>query len=188
MRRPPLVIVVVSALHGLLIVALLQAHVTAPLLEGARVPGTGGGESQRLEVVLLEPTPPHVVPPATTVAEIVMPPMLDFATSPSVGMEPAELSNDSRLQGLYLGQVRARIGRAWEALGAPTAADLPDCTIHVTQDRGGQVLDVAVTNCAVDALARAQITRAVRAAAPLPAPPAGLPFRPQVEFGLVRRP
>lgn len=181
--RSSLILAVVAAAHGVLLALLLRTSVPAPLVE-ALMPRPAGDGGQRLEVVLLEPTPPEVMPPAMTPPEIVTPTMRDLPSPPTIEIEPKGPSTDERLQGLYLGQVRARIDRAWEALSARQAPALPDCTIHVTQDLRGQVLDVAVEDCAVDDVERAQISRVVRAAAPLPAPPAGLRFQPQVEFRL----
>jgi hypothetical protein len=186
-RRSPLLFGAVSAAHAVLIGALLQGQIRAPLLEGLRVPTAGGG-GQRLEVVLLEPAPREFTPPLVTTLQIVTPMTIDLPTLPTLPtleLEPAELSAAEQLQGLYLGQVRARISRAWEALGAGPSPTLPDCLVNVTQDLRGQVLDVAITGCSVDDLSKAQVLRAVRAAAPLPAPPAGLPFRSQVEFRLL---
>lgn len=183
-RRSPLLFAAVATVHALLIGALLQGQINAPLLEELRVRIAGGG-GQRLEVVLLEPALPEIPSLVVTAPEIVIATTMDLPTLPPLEIEPAEQSAEERLQGLYLGQVRARISRAWETLGAGASPALPDCLVNVTQGLRGQVLEVAVSDCAVDDLAKGQISRAVRAAAPLPAPPAGVPSQARIDFRLI---
>ena len=114
--------------------------------------------------------------------------MLELKSPQTIEFAPNEGRGDERLQGIYRGQLRARIDRAWQDLSERPVPGLPDCTIRVTQDLRGQVLDVAVADCALSDMDREQLARVVRAAAPLPAPPAGLAFQGRVEFRLSRDP
>jgi len=157
----------VSAAHGLVLLALLQTQGIMPRLDRAR-------DATRLDVVLLESTVRENAPVAPLIPSFEAPMAVEPPELPVIEAEPVEPSTEERLQGLYVGQVRARISRAWEALGPVPSPALPDCQIRVTQSNRGEVLEVTVSECTLDASARAQLVRAVRAAGPLPAPPASL--------------
>jgi hypothetical protein len=72
--------------------------------------------------------------------------------------------------GRYLGQIRARIDRAWlrprSAIGAP----IFQCQVQVDQDRAGRVQDVTLLECNGGASWQLSLVHAIEAASPLPAP------------------
>ena len=102
-------------------------------------------------------------------------------------IEPPTDAEDA-LTGRYAGQLRARIARAWEALQATAAPTMPDCLVRIEQSARGEVLGVDLGTCPIDAAAGALVIRAIRAAAPLPAPPSELATRSVVELSLGPRP
>lgn len=77
----------------------------------------------------------------------------------------------SALYGRYVGQIDARIERAWRrprtAIGAPLFA----CLVRIDQDSRGTVLEVTLEQCNGTADWQQSIVTAVEAASPLPAPP-----------------
>ncbi len=75
------------------------------------------------------------------------------------------------LFGRYLGQVQARIERAWmrprSAIGAAQFA----CRARIEQDRQGGVVDVKLDHCQGSERWQYSLVSAIRTASPLPAPP-----------------
>ena len=109
-------------------------------------------------------------------------PVLPNTASPSdERARSAEAQGDagafSLLYGRYLGQITARIERAWMRPRSSPGGDTFGCAVQVLQDERGQVLDVAVGRCNQDARWRASLVAAVRTASPLPAPPDARVFR-----------
>ncbi len=73
--------------------------------------------------------------------------------------------------GRYVGQITARIERAW--LRPRTALDAGsfNCRVEVLQDEAGRVQDIALGDCNSDARWQESVIRAIQSASPLPAPP-----------------
>lgn len=84
-----------------------------------------------------------------------------------------DLRGAERLQGIYVGQIKARVMRLLEASSLAFATSAP-CVIHIVQNERGEVFDVQTDECAADTEWREGVARAVRAASPLPIPPEGL--------------
>lgn len=86
-----------------------------------------------------------------------------------------DLAKAEHLQGLYVGQIKARLLRLLENVRdfdpAHTAAS---CLMYVVQNERGQVLDVVSDECEADAQWRRNLEGAIRRASPLPLPPEGL--------------
>jgi len=79
-------------------------------------------------------------------------------------------SGSGEKYGRYLGQIRARIDRAWlrprSAIGAP----IFQCLVQVDQDRVGRVQEVTLLSCNGGASWQLSLVHAIEAASPLPAP------------------
>jgi hypothetical protein len=75
------------------------------------------------------------------------------------------------MSGRYLGQIHARIERAWLrpriAIGAPVF----QCQVRVDQDSAGRVLTITLVECNGGTPWQLSLVRAIEAASPLPAPP-----------------
>lgn len=89
-------------------------------------------------------------------------------------------SGFGEMSGRYLGQIHARIDRAWlrprSAIGAP----IFQCQAQIDQDRQGRVAEVTLLECNGDARWQVSLVRAIEAASPLPAPPDEAVFGPHV--------
>lgn len=83
----------------------------------------------------------------------------------------ADAAEHARLYGRYIGQVQARIERAWlrprTGIGAPTFS----CRTRIQQDRRGTVVEVTVDHCNGTDRWQQSLLSAIRTASPLPAPP-----------------
>jgi hypothetical protein len=75
------------------------------------------------------------------------------------------------LFGKYMGQVSARIERAWMRPRTEIETGRFDCRARVTQDRSGNVLAVNLDNCGGNERWNRSLTSAILRASPLSAPP-----------------
>ncbi len=82
-----------------------------------------------------------------------------------------DIEGHARMFGRYLGQISARIERAWRrprsAIGAPRFS----CQTKIEQDEHGKVLSVELRHCNGDARWQQSLVTAIEHASPLPAPP-----------------
>lgn len=75
------------------------------------------------------------------------------------------------LYGRYLGQIQARIERAWLRPRTAIGSDLFRCQVQIDQGRGGAVGDITLERCNGTVQWQESLVRAIEAAAPLSAPP-----------------
>jgi hypothetical protein len=73
--------------------------------------------------------------------------------------------------GRYVGQITARVQRAWIRPRTPLASDLFVCRVRITQDRSGSVMEVELARCDGDVRWQTSLVAAIQSASPLPAPP-----------------
>jgi hypothetical protein len=191
----------------------LHALLLTPLLLGAaqhrtRAPEEPGGSAQTsddsaLAVVFLEDghskprAPPrlsdtlvHTPVRSITLRDLPLPspdPAIPDTASPGERASAPQTQGDAAafalLYGRYLGQITARIERAWMRPRSSPGADTFVCRLQVLQDERGQVLGVTVGRCSGDARWRASLVEAVRSASPLPAPPDRRVFRRTLALG-----
>jgi hypothetical protein len=74
------------------------------------------------------------------------------------------------LFGRYMGQIKARIERAWEYAGSPSRRR-SQCRVQIRQSVKGEVQDISVQRCDLDPEGQLSLVRAIQAASPLSAPP-----------------
>lgn len=184
-RRSPAAFAIVAALHVALASLVLRSVALVRFEEGVSDPARRGAAT-RLEVSLLELAPAPFTPPPTPTISTPQRIRLD---APAFELGDNEPGPEDRLRGLYLGQVRARIERAWESVSlAPRATDAVSCEVTIVQDARGGVIELTFPACPLDERARADLARVIRGAAPLPAPPAELAIRSEVSLTLeIRR-
>jgi hypothetical protein len=87
---------------------------------------------------------------------------------------PAPASDSAQhavLVGRYLGQINARIDRAWRRPRSSLGDALFQCSVKISQDRAGTVLEIELQNCTDDAKWQQSLAQAIQSASPLPAPP-----------------
>jgi hypothetical protein len=136
----------------------------------------------RLEAVLLDDASQEVPPPEPAVQVPAQVSVL--VAAPSLIEAATEAPPEDPLEGLYVGQVRARIERAWQVSHVATDQAAMPCTVTVNQNAQGEVVDVQIGECALGAADPEAIRRVVRGASPLPAPPAALGSRTIVQLTL----
>ena len=80
----------------------------------------------------------------------------------------------AQLMGMYMGQITARIDRAWSrprtAIGTPGTARF-NCQVQITQGERGDVTEVTLRSCNGDTRWQLSLVAAIQSASPLPAPP-----------------
>lgn len=77
----------------------------------------------------------------------------------------------ARLYGIYVGQISARIERAWLKPRSSPGVDRFVCRVHVVQDQSGNVREVTLKECNADERWQSSLVHAIQSASPLPAPP-----------------
>jgi hypothetical protein len=77
----------------------------------------------------------------------------------------------ARLYGRYLGQMQARIERAWMRPRSEIGAPQFSCRTRIQQDRRGAVVEVTLDHCNGTERWQQSLVSAIRTASPLPAPP-----------------
>lgn len=179
--RAPATMGLVIGLHvalGIALTTISGRTIALPMFEER----LAGGALGRLEAVLLEDASPEVRPPEPAVQ---IPSQVSVSVAaPSLIETVNEAAPDNPLEGLYLGQVRARIERAWQVSHVATDQPAVPCTVTVNQNAQGEVVDVQIGECALGAADPDAIRRVVRGASPLPAPPAALGSRTIVQLTL----
>jgi hypothetical protein len=75
------------------------------------------------------------------------------------------------LFGRYVDQVAARIERAWRRPRTPIGPEPFRCRAQVTQDRRGNVLEIALQDCVGAPRWQLSLVQAIQSSSPLPAPP-----------------
>jgi hypothetical protein len=72
--------------------------------------------------------------------------------------------------GRYVGQISARIERAWMRPRTPIESGRFTCSARIVQDKVGTVKEVELRNCNGDGRWQVSLARAIQSASPLPAP------------------
>ena len=151
----------------------------------------GGGSSREIQVqryrndtalqwVVLQDSSGHAAiigspssPPPTMKAIRVTnaPRMLPTIPAEPTSEWPDGQSGLSAMNGRYLGQMRARIERAWLRPRTSIGAPIFECQVQVDQDIDGRVLAVTLVECNGGTRWQLSLVHAIEAASPLPAPP-----------------
>ena len=125
-------------------------------------------EEPLLALVSLDPTPPSD-------------PKLEKAEEADISNTAAgDPAGAAALFGRYMGQVAARIERAWMRPRSAIKDGAFTCRVRIMQDRAGNVLSMQLQDCADDDAWRKSLTSAILRASPLSAPPEPWLFSPTV--------
>ena len=116
-------------------------------------------EEFRIELASNDPRPPAELKPEEFEAA-------DVATEAA-----GDPTGTAALFGRYMGQVSARIERAWLRPRTAVSGGHFDCQARITQDRAGNVLDIELQECGADERWRATLLAAIRRASPISSPP-----------------
>jgi TonB C terminal len=95
----------------------------------------------------------------------------DVDLPPTPDATVADAGRLSKMYGRYVGQITARVDRAWQRPRTPIGGDSFSCRARVTQDVMGNVLEVKVEQCNGDSRWQLSLVHAIQTASPLPAPP-----------------
>jgi hypothetical protein len=140
------------------------------------------GNAADLQWIVLEDSPSKSaarrssLPPPTLMAVSVTDaaPTLPSSISPprpSASGQTDDLSGLGTMYGRYLGQIHARIDRAWRRPRSAIGAPLFQCQVQLDQDSLGRVEQVTLLECNGDTSWQVSLVHAIEAASPLPAPP-----------------
>jgi TonB C terminal len=80
-------------------------------------------------------------------------------------------SGHALLFGRYVGQIDARIQRAWIRPRTSIDSVMFVCRVRITQDPKGRVQEMELVRCNGDIAWQTSLVRAIQSASPLPAPP-----------------
>lgn len=94
----------------------------------------------------------------------------------------------SALVGLYMGQIDARIERAWRRPRTPINEGLFSCRVRIEQDSSGEVKEITLERCNGDARWQVSLVHAIQAASPLPAPSDPKVFKRVIRMGFRSEP
>lgn len=83
------------------------------------------------------------------------------------------------LFGRYMGQITARVERAWTRPRTLIDAPFFACRVRITQDRNGTVQEIELVRCNGNPRWQASLVHAIQSASPLPAPPDADVFTPR---------
>jgi hypothetical protein len=125
-------------------------------------------------------TPPIVSLLPATVDRILPPALPDIKTdreTPSSAPAAGDENLAAHLYGMYVGQINARIERAWLKPRTSPGADRFVCRVQVLQSPSGDVRKITLLDCNGDARWKSSLVRAIQTASPLPAPPDPRVFR-----------
>jgi len=156
-------------------IASALAYVALPLVGG--VPTNRDAEGDRATPVpLLPSTEPsritiHLPALAAIEADAAVHDAFSEAREPESN---ADLEAIQKLEGLYIGQVRARVARVLQMALSDAHTPSGPCEARVIQNERGDVMDIELHQCSYDAARQRELASAIRRASPLPAPPAGL--------------
>jgi TonB C terminal len=141
-----------------------------------QIPSAGGtpGEDAAMTVQFYSEPPPEAL--TVSAPELINvrvsqvdPP--DDLVSENDSASAADDSGDSALFGRYMGQLSARIERAWLRPRTPVGDPLFSCQVRIEQDATGAVREVTLVRCNGSTRWQLSLVQAIQAASPLPAPP-----------------
>lgn len=102
--------------------------------------------------------------------------------------QPTDLSNSDPgaqlMLGRYIGQIAARIERAWTRPRAPIDSPVFACRVRITQDGRGVVKEIELIWCNGNSRWQTSLVQAIQTASPLPAPPDADVFTGQLTLDL----
>jgi hypothetical protein len=106
----------------------------------------------------------------------------DDSSAQSSASEQTDSQQRALMFGRYLGQVTARVDRAWLRPRTPVGAATFTCIVQVEQDGRGTVKEVMLKTCNGTTAWQLSLVRAIESASPFPAPPDPAVFSPTLTF------
>ncbi len=116
-------------------------------------------------------------------ANAVTPPAIEESSVVQPDNPPSASEGERALMfGRYLGQVTARIERAWLRPRSAISSESFTCWVQVEQDRERNVKEVTLKECNGTTAWQLSLVRAIESASPFPAPPDPSVFSPILTF------
>jgi len=195
-RRPWLIVLGCSAsvlMHGLLFLPLMYGGqavhpVRMPASEGASSSSHEQSDSEHMQLVFvndanginLSAEGPQL--PESTHLPVLQPisapqtlPVFVKVDPQNPAESPVEAAGDqvghALLFGRYMGQISARIQRAWVRPRTLLTKEEFQCRVQILQDKSGSVQEITLQECDGDLRWQTSLVQAIQAASPLPAPP-----------------
>jgi TonB C terminal len=188
MLRGTIAATICVLVHGLICMSVIWSAGSPPPPTRdlpPRVSVTSNAEQDAMEWVVInpdalsDPSRPKTELPSAPMQPIdvrkeltkvaILVPDIDLPPSPDATV--ADAARFSKLYGRYVGQIAARIDRAWlrprTAIGAPTFS----CQVRISQDASGNVQELILEDCNGDSRWQLSLVNAIQSASPLPAPP-----------------
>jgi hypothetical protein len=183
-------------LHVLLLAPVLwgaTGHVKQHPDDQGGGPGASNDEAAMMVTFIDEPNDVASKPgspPETTASLLAAPnrfllpvvPALEIPMPTVVALSDSDADEDTVIQpsgsdpgravmfGRYVGQISARIERAWMRPRTPIESGRFTCSARIVQDKAGVVQEVELRNCNGDGRWQVSLARAIQSASPLPAP------------------
>jgi hypothetical protein len=123
-----------------------------------------------LQLVSSDPKPPAELKPE------------DFEEAETANDATGDPTGNAALFGRYMGQVTARIERAWMRPRSAIEGGRFECRVRITQDIHGNVKSIEYQSCSNDESWRASLNSAILRASPLSAPPEPKLFTPTLNL------
>jgi hypothetical protein len=160
-----------------------EAVATLILIED---PSSGAEEVQRESVashgVVLQNFRLTIVSPIPTIDV-----GADSEADPNEAVAPVDDTSSDRevraaLFGQYIGQIQARVERAWLRPRSAIGEDLFECRVQILQNPRGEVEEVTLQRCNGDSRWQLSLVQAIERASPLPAPPEPTVFSGSIQL------
>jgi hypothetical protein len=161
-----------------------NSHASTATDDGAFIVIFLDDSESTMKAVSTTPETPYLLPPPRAfltpvgTPDIPLPPLV--ALSEREAHEEEDFSqievsgavNPGRalLFGRYIGQISARVDRAWQRPRSPLS-DRFECRARIVQDKDGAVREIELEQCTGDPRWQLSLVRAIQSASPLPAPP-----------------
>ena len=136
------------------------------------------GDAATLQWIILEDSSSHsagiTAAPSPSLSAIGVTdalPKLPAESLSSLSGQSDDRTGLGAIYGRYLGQIQARVDRAWLRPRTGVGGPIFQCQVQLDQDKAGRVLAVTLLECNGDARWRVSLVHAIEAASPLPAPP-----------------
>jgi hypothetical protein len=182
-------------LHAFLITSLAWSGGHARMSSPTPAERSAIGSEPTMELEMIEDVTASITPDE---AENSVPRLLPVSVKAALTafnipfvLDPADTQTDfgqaesarSALVGLYMGQIDARIERAWRRPRTPINEGLFSCRVRIEQDSRGEVKEITLERCNGDATWQVSLVHAIQAASPLPAPSDPKVFKRVIRMG-----
>jgi hypothetical protein len=120
--------------------------------------------------------------------DVVQPAVAEVESAQTDNEPSTEEAGRALMLGRYLGQVIARVGRAWSRPRGPIGAGSFACLVQVEQDKERNVKEIQLKECNGTTAWQVSLVQAIESASPFPAPPDPRVFSKTLTFEMTSDP